>query len=241
MWCEWIPLQTALPPIRHSQRVLRQECKSLSLLFRVKGRVQTKQVTYSWQGFDRTGFYLVKWVCLHSKFSTVMVPTWHYLQGLHFCLKTNKNCSTILVTVTRISFAVFASWFSPHRAESRFPFLIFCNSDPCFPSGWCIRPTPVCRVRAVFALSELYLSFSSPSGRVCESRQAVFAERFVIIRRASLGQRSRAPLPGYANSPSSALLPVPLNGVSAEAWRPCERDRGEIEVKGKLKGLIKAR
>lgn len=95
-----------------------------------------------------------------------------------------------------------------------------CNSDPCFPSGRRVQPTPVCHVHAIFALSEFYLSFSSPSGRVCESRQAVFAERFVIIRRASLGQRSRAPLPWYANNPPPVPLhSVQLNGVSAEAWR----------------------
>lgn len=108
MWCEWIPLETALPPIHHSQRILWQESKSLCLLFQGKGRVQAKQVTYSWQGFDRTWFYLVKWVCLLSKFSTAMVPTRHHLQGLHFCLKTTNNYSIILVTVTRMSSAAFA-------------------------------------------------------------------------------------------------------------------------------------
>lgn len=155
--------------------------------------------------------------------------TRHHLHGLRFCLKTMNNYSIVLVTVTRMSCAAFAVvlliLLPSSQIETSSPRL--CNSDPCFPSGWCIRPTPVCRVRAVFALSELYLSFSSPSGCVCESRQAVFAERFVIIRRVSLGQRSRAPLPGYANSPSlPPSSPFP-SMARAQRHGDGERDRGE--------------
>lgn len=143
-------------------------------------------------------------------------PTWHYLQSLSAFKHSSSNSENDEL-----------HHFHPCPLDSlstewlQTTFRRLCNSDLRFTSGRCIRWLPF----AVFVLplpcqSSIYLSAHRQV--VCESRQAVFAERFVIIRRPSLGQRSRAPLPGWATPALPilpSLLPVCLNGASPVACR----------------------
>lgn len=89
---------------------------------------------------------------------------------------------------------------------------------------------------AVFASLEICLSFGSPSGRLREPPSCV-CWMDCNYPQASLGQCSRAPLPGYATAPTKESPPLFFfSSVHGDS----EHTRDKRKVQGKYKSFIKA-